>query len=78
MVTAQDCAEGATYPVPAVRGAGLEAAMGEFKTAAQVLGAVTAGYFLLGEQLAGELHSWFGWPVVGPVTWLHGVVGGGF
>ena len=49
--------------------------MDEFRTAAQVLGAVTAGYLLFGELAAGQLDDWFGWRFEGPLSWLSEVIG---
>ena len=49
--------------------------MDEFRTAAGVIGAVAAGYLVIGEALAGQLHLWFGWAAAGPLSWLCGMIG---
>ena len=51
------------------------AAMGEMATAARVLMAVTVGYLLIGEAAAGQLRQWFGWPDLGPLSWLADFLG---
>ena len=56
-------------------GIGPEGNMDEFRTAAGVIGAVAAGYLVIGEVLAGQLHLWFGWPAAGPLSWLGGMIG---